>query len=110
MTKKRNQFTKKEDQIILNCVKESPNNIAKGLRKADSIISTHNFDSIQSRYYSILTKPNNNTKNNIVYTTINKKHTNINRKIERGGKYATKQRPTSTPASKWKRILTILFS
>ncbi len=104
---KRRTYTPEEDAIILNCVKKSSDNISKALKEASqSIGGTHK--AVSTHYYRYLTNPNHNNIANTCFMTIDKKQVNINRKVTRKGKFATKQNPIPKPA-KWRRILSILF-
>ena len=102
------RYTPEEDSIIINCVKESPDNISRGLRKASSMINRP-CKAIRQRYYKVLVKANYNSKTNAYFMTVGNNQVNVNRKITREGKYATLQNPTSNPLSKWRRILNIIF-
>lgn len=90
---RRRTYTPEEDAIIINCVKESPDNISRALRQASQSIG-RTYKAVSKHYYKYLTEPN---------------HNNINRKITREGQFATKQNPTPKPLSKWRRILNIIF-
>ena len=89
---RRRTYTPEEDTIIINCVKESPDNISRALRQASQSIR-RTYKAVSQHYYK--------------YLTVGKKQVNINRKITREGQFATKQNPK--PLSKWRRILNILF-
>lgn len=84
---RRRTYTPEEDTIIINCVKESPDNISRALRQASQSIG-RTYKAVSQHYYKYLTEPNHNT---------------------REGQFATKQNSTPKPLSKWRRILNIIF-
>lgn len=80
---RRRTYTPEEDEIIINCVRESPDNISRALRQASQSIG-RTYKAVSQHYYKY-------------------------RKITREGQFATKQNPTPKPLSKWRRILNIIF-
>lgn len=109
-TTHRKRYTQEEDTIILNCIKEYPENIKEAMIKAQSMLPERSFGSISNRYYQVLTKPNTNGKHNAQFSIIGANSYNINRKIVRKGLNPTLQDSTPLPKpSKWRQILTILF-
>ena len=105
---RRRTYTPEEDTIIINCVKESPDNISRALRQASQSIG-RTYKAVSQHYYKYLTEPNHNNRTNACFMTVGTEQVNINRKITREGQFATKQNPTPNPLSKWRRILNILF-
>lgn len=106
---RRRTYTQEEDAIIIiNCVKESPDNISRALRQASQSIG-RTYKAVSQHYYKYLTKPNHNNRTNACFMTVGKEQVNVNRKITREGQFATKQNPTQKPLSKWRRILNIIF-
>lgn len=97
-------YTKEEDNIILRAVKASPTNISSALRKAAKKLG-RSIDSVRRRYYQYLQKE----ESNHLFFTFSPRKKAKNYKITRKGKFATKYNPENTGASKWRRILAILF-
>lgn len=94
---RRRTYTPEENAIILNCVKESPDNISRALRQASQSIG-RTYKAVSQHYYKYLTEPNHNNRTNACFMTVG-----------REGQFATKQNPTPKPLSKWRRILNIIF-
>lgn len=105
---RRRTYTPEEDAIIINCVKESPDNISRALRQASQSIG-RTYKAVSQHYYKYLTEPNHNNRTNACFMTVGKEQVNVNRKITREGQFATKQNPTPKPLSKWRRKLNIIF-
>lgn len=103
----RRTYSQEEDNIIIECVEESPDNIARAFRKAASMLEDRTVKAISMHYYKMIVPPNNHE--NKCFMTMGKKQANINRKVTREGRFATLQEPTPTPISKWRRILNIIF-
>lgn len=105
---RRRTYTPEEDVIIINCVRESPDNISRALRQASQSIG-RTYKAVSQHYYKYLTEPNYNNRTNACFRTVGKEQVNINRKIIRERQFVTKQNSTSKPLSKWRRILNIIF-
>lgn len=105
---KRRTYTPEEDAIIINCVKESPDNISGALRQASQSIG-RTYRAVSQHYYKYLAGPNHNSRTNACFRTVGKEQVNVNGKMTGEGQFATRQNPTPEPLSKWRRILNIIF-
>lgn len=81
---RRRTYTPEEDAIIINCVKESPDNISRALRQASQSIG-RTYKAVSQHYYKYLTEPNHNNRTNACFMTVGKEQVNVNRKITREG-------------------------
>lgn len=101
---RRRTYTPEEDTIIINCVKESPDNISRALRQASQSIG-RTYKAVSQHYYKYLTEPNYNNRTNACFMTVGKEQVNVNRKITREGQFATKQNPTPKTIIKMEKNL-----
>ena len=102
------RYTKEEDLVILRKVSKNPSNLAQCFREL-SLELGRSAESISAHYYTVLTKANTNNSSKALFSLFGSRNQNTNRKITRAGLRPTKQSPTKLKASKWKRILTIIF-
>ena len=98
------KYTKREDAVILKCVKKSPTNITEAIRNAATALGRSEH-SVRVRYYKYLQKEQ---KNHILFTLSSRKRAK-NYKVTRLGARPTQYNPEDSNLSKWKRILAILF-
>lgn len=97
------RYTEEEDNIIIQCVSESPNNLERAFRKASTLLNNRSVSSISVRWYlRIRTKPS--TK--VVFMTLGKDKVNINRKVEREN---SPKETINVRVGIFSRILTSLF-
>lgn len=83
-TKKR--YTKEEDQIIIDCVQNSPNNLRKAFKNAADKLVNRDSKSVSNRWYKTLKK---DTKNP-VFVVISSKGINANKKNAKSNKNPSK--------------------
>lgn len=105
---RRRTYTPEEDTIIINCVKESPDNISRALRQASQSIG-RTYKAVSQHYYKYLTEPNHNNRTNACFMTVGKEQVNVNRKIKEKDNLQQSRIQLQKPLSKWRRILNILF-
>lgn len=54
MKKRKANYTQREDDIVLNCIKESPTNLSQAFRNAARLLTRRTYDSVRNRWQAVL--------------------------------------------------------
>lgn len=97
------RYTEEEDNIIIQCVSESPNNLERAFRKASTLLNNRTVTSVSMRWYNRL---RNRPSTKVVFMTLGKGKVNINRKVEREN---SPKETINVRVGIFSRVLTALF-
>ena len=81
---KHKRYNTEEDRYLLQCVKDTPENITQGIKKFIVKYPERSFTSASNRYYSLIRK-----KRNSIFFIVSNKKSIRNRKVIRKGCKAT---------------------
>lgn len=81
------RYSTEEDKYLLQCVKETPENITQGIKKFIVKYPERNLISASNRYYLLIRKK----KNSIFFIVSNKKSIRNRKVIRKGYKATTKK-------------------
>lgn len=97
-TKTNKRWSKEEEQVLLNCVKENPNNLQKAFKLA-AIELKRSISSCSNRWYQTL------NKTEVCFVTIGTKTKNKNKKIVTDN---TSDNTETVKATIWEKIKKLL--